>query len=261
MIVQSKGYNKMEHDNTNNNNNNNKQKITKQCVFEKFTELHKKYYVNRGCMISTLNDNFSKQFVEMHHEIKWVHTYNRYAETDIQVAKINVSIFGKPFPVLLERPLKPSHRSEFECYFGFGGHCEGYTEFRMISRFPESFEEHSFNYEELLMLSSKSEKGGDCGDDGDEVKENLEHSDHDIDVNYIKDVFKLLIIGGYVKYWKAFDELNQWFVDNIYQGDIDGDDIWKWLSDECDRDKKDENGLGTINKYIFEKYEVVQTDT
>ena len=239
--------------------------VTRQRVVEKFTELHKKYFVNRGCMISTLNDNFSKQFVETHPEIEWVHTYNRYAETDIQVAQINVEIFGKPFPVLLERPLKPSHRSEFECYFGFGGHCEGYTEFRMISRFPESFEEHSFNYEELLMLSS-SEKGGDNsgdnsgdGRDGrDEVKENLEYSDYDVDINYIKDVFKLLIIGGYVKYWKAFDELNKWFLDNIYQGDIDGDDIQKWLSDECDRDKKDENGLGTINKYIFEKYEVVQ---
>jgi|LakMenE01Jun11ns_1017448.scaffolds.fasta_scaffold9736215_1 hypothetical protein len=227
----------MEHDNSNNNTN--KQKMTKQRIVEKFTELHKKYFVNRGCMISTLNDDFSKQFVEMHPEIKWVHTYNRYAETYIQVAQINVEIFGKSFPVLLERPLKPSHRSEFECYFGFGGHCEGYTEFRMISRFPESFEEHSFNYEELLMLSSSG----------------------DIDIRYIKDVFKLLIIGGYVKYWKAFDELNKWFVDNIYQCDIDGDDIWKWLSDECDRDKKDENGLGTINKYIFEKYEVVHADT
>ena len=237
--------------------------VTRQRVVEKFTELHKKYFVNRGCMISTLNDNFSKQFVETHPEIKWVHTYSRYAETDIQVAQINVEIFGKPFSVLLERPLKPSHRSEFECYFGFGGHCEGYTEFRMISRFLESFEEHSFNYEELLMLSS-SEKGGDnsgngrdCRDGHDEVKENLEHSDYDVDINYIKDVFKLLVIGGYVKYWKAFDELNKWFLDNIYQGDINGDDIWKWLSDECDRDKKDENGLGTINKYIFEKYEAV----
>jgi len=227
----------MEHDNSKNNTN--KQKMTKQRVVEKFTELHKKYFVNRGCVISTLNDDFSKHFVEMHPEIKWVHTYNRYAETYIQVAQINVEIFGKSFPVLLERPLKPSHRSEFECYFGFGGHCEGYTEFRMISRFPESFEEHSFNYEELLMLSSSG----------------------DIDIRYIKDVFKLLIIGGYVKYWKAFDELNKWFVDNIYQCDIDGDDIWKWLSDECDRDKKDENGLGTINKYIFEKYEVVHADT
>jgi len=232
--------------------------VTRQRIVEKFTELHKKYFVNRGCMISTLNDDFSKQFVEMHPEIEWVHTYNRYAETYIQVAQINVEIFGKPFPVLLERPLKPSHRSEFECYFGFGGHCEGYTEFRIISRFPESFEEHSFNYEELLMLSS-SEKSGDSS--GDKVKENLEHSDYDVDINYIKDVFKLLVIGGYVKYWKAFDELNKWFLDNIYQGDIDGDDIQKWLSDECDRDKKDDNGLGTINKYIFEKYEVVQRCT
>jgi hypothetical protein len=228
-----------------NNNNTNKQKMSKQRIVEKFTELHKKYFVNRGCMISTVNDEFSKQFVETHPEIEWVHTYNRYAETDIQVAQINVAIFGKSFPVLLERPLKPIHRSEFECYFGFGGHCEGYTEFRMISRFPESFEAHSFHYEELLLLLPlPSEKGGD---------------NDVIDINYIKDVFKLLVIGGYVKYWEAFDELNRWFFYNLDQGD--GDDIRKLLSDECDRDKKDKNGLGTINKYIFEKYEVVHADT
>jgi hypothetical protein len=226
-----------------NNNNTNKQKMTKQRVVDIFTELHKKYFVNRGFMVSTVNDEFSKQFVETHPEIEWVHTYNRYAETDIQVAQINVAIFGKSFPVLLERPLKPIHRSEFECYFGFGGHCEGYTEFRMISRFPESFEAHSFHYEELFMMSSS----GDGGDN--DV----------IDINYIKDVFKLLVIGGYVKYWEAFDELNRWFFYNLDQGD--GDDIRKWLSDECDRDKKDKNGLGTINKYIFEKYEVVHADT
>ena len=232
-----------------NNNNTSKQKMTKQRVVEIFSELHKKYFVDRGFMVSTVNDEFSKQFVETHPEIEWVHTYNRYAETDIQVAQINVAIFGKSFPVLLERPLKPIHRSEFECYFGFGGHCEGYTEFRMISRFPESFEAHSFHYEELLLLLPlPSEKGGD---------------NDVIDINYIKDVFKLLVIGGYVKYWEAFDELNRWFIDNLDQGDgdIDGDDIRKWLSDECDRDKKDKNGLGTINKYIFEKYEVVHADT
>lgn len=225
-----------------NNNNTSKQKMSKQRIVEKFTELHTKYFVNRGCMISTVNDEFSKQFVETHPEIEWVHTYNRYAETDIQVAQINVEIFGKSFPVLLERPLKPIHRSEFECYFGFGGHCEGYTEFRMISRFPESFEAHSFHYEELFMMSSSVDGG-----------------DNDvIDINYIKDVFKLLVIGGYVKYWEAFDELNRWFIDNLDQGD--GDDIRKWLSDECDRDKKDKNGLGTINKYIFENYETVHRD-
>lgn len=225
-----------------NNNNTSKQKMSKQRIVEKFTELHTKYFVNRGCMISTVNDEFSKQFVETHPEIEWVHTYNRYAETDIQVAQINVEIFGKSFPVLLERPLKPIHRSEFECYFGFGGHCEGYTEFRMVSRFPESFEAHSFHYEELFIMSSSVDGG-----------------DNDvIDINYIKDVFKLLVIGGYVKYWEAFDELNRWFIDNLDQGD--GDDIRKWLSDECDRDKKDKNGLGTINKYIFEKYETVHRD-
>jgi hypothetical protein len=218
-----------------------KQKMSKQRVVEKFTELHKKYFVNRGFMVSTVNDEFSKQFIELHPEIKWVQTYNAHAETYIQSANISVVIFGKSFSVLLERPLYPVHRSEFEYYFGFGGHCEGYTEFRMIARFLSSFEEHSFHYEELLLQHSDNDNNDDT-----------------IDIDYIKDVFKLLVIGGYVKYWKAMNELNQWFIDNIHDDNDDDDDrdsqIRKWLLHE--------NGLpGTINTYIFEKYETVQRDT
>ena len=75
--------------------------LVRELVVEIFSELHKKYFVNRGFMVSTVNDEFSKQFVETHPEIEWVHTYSRYAETDIQVAQINVAIFGNSFPVLV----------------------------------------------------------------------------------------------------------------------------------------------------------------
>ena len=77
-----------------------KQKMSKQRVVEKFTELHKKYFVNRGFMVSTVNDEFSKQFIELHPEIKWVQTYNAHAETYIQSANISVVIFGKSISIL-----------------------------------------------------------------------------------------------------------------------------------------------------------------
>lgn len=206
--------------------------ISKQDVAAKFSELHKKHYIARGYMISTMNDDLTKNFVEDHPEITWTFGYNTYARANIQTAKINVSIFGKMFTVLLERPMYPVERSEFECYFGFGGHCEGYTPYRMVVRFATTTEEHGFDYRTLL-------KGN--------IKESNDESSDVIDVPYIQDVFKLLVTGGYVKYWKAWDELNQWFIEHI-----DDENIRTWLQTESQREKSEKNCLSSINKYIFD---------
>ena len=210
---------------------------SKQDVAAKFSELHKKHYVARGYMISTMNDDLTKKFVEDHPEITWFFGYNTYAGANIQTAKINVAIFGKMFTVLLERPMYPVERSEFECYFGFGGHCEGYTPYRMIVRFATTIEEHGFDYRTLL--------------EGNIKESNAESSDV-IDVPYIQDVFKLLVIGGYVKYWKAWDELNQWFIEHI-----DDENIRTWLQTESQREKSEKNCLSSINKYIFDNISIL----
>ena len=209
--------------------------MTRQFVAEKFSELHKKHYVNRGHMITTMNDDAAKKFVEEHPEIEWTLKYNKYAEANIQTAKIHVTIFGKPFAVLLERPLYQVHRSEFEYYFGFGGHCNGYTQYRMIVRFATTFEEHGFDYRTLLLLPTN-----DVEESGQNVA---------VDPEYIQNVFKLLVIGGYVKYWKAWNELNEWFLERI-----DDENTRKWLLDEIELDKTEKKCLSTINKYVFENY-------
>ena len=209
---------------------------SKQAIIAKFSELHKKYYVPRGYMISTVNDDIAKKFVEDHPEITWTFGYNTYARANIQTAKINVAIFGNVFTVLLERPMYPVERSEFECYFGFGGHCDGFTPYRMIVRFATTVEEHGFDYRTLLE---------------EHIKENAEpETDSDsanVDIPYIRDVFKLLVIGGYVKYWKAWDELTQWFLQHT-----DDESIRSWLQTEFPIQKSEKNCLSTINKYIFE---------
>ena len=87
--------------------------MTRQAVADKFAELHKKHYVDRGYMITTVNDDAAKKFVEEHPEIEWTLEYNKYADAEIQTAKIHVTIFDKPFTVLLERPMYQVHRSEF----------------------------------------------------------------------------------------------------------------------------------------------------
>ena len=202
--------------------------LSKQTIVNKFSELHNKYYVPRGYMISTVNDDVAKKFVEDHNEIVWSSDYNRYAGAIIQTAAIHVTIFGNPFTVLLERPLNPVHRCEFEEYFGFGGHCKGFTPYRMIARFATTIEEHGFDYRTLLEENSK------------------ENSDDTVDIPYIQDVFKLLVIGGYVKYWKAWDELIQWFLEHT-----DDESIKTWIQTEFQGEISGENGFSRINKYVF----------
>jgi hypothetical protein len=193
-------------------------------------------------MISTVNDDVAKKFVEDHPEIVWTFGYNTYARANIQTAKIHVTIFGKVFTGLLERPMYPVELSEFECYFGFGGHCEGFTLYRMIVRFATTVEEHGFDYRTLLQEN---------------IKENPEPETDSaqVDIPYIQDVFKLLVIGGYVKYWKAWDELSQWF---LQQTDDDDESIRTWLQTEFPMQKSEKNCLSTINKYVFDNISTIK---
>lgn len=217
-------------------------KITKGDVVNKFKELHKKYYVDRGYMIHTVSDVFSKQFCEninTETAVIWKEEYNRHAETYIRVAEINVSIFGKSFLVLLERPIKQVHRSEFEYYFAFGGHCQGYTDTRLIARFLGEFDKE-LNYEELLHST---------------VHVAAVAADETIDETYIKNALKLLVMGGYVKYWKAYNELKDWFMENMDES------IREQLSlstsrSELENDWSTGPEIDGMTKSIFEDYEV-----
>ena len=183
-------------------------------VITKFTELNNLYYSTRGCMISTLNDEFSKKFLEKHPDLIWEQKYNKYAEANVLTAKINITIFGRPFVVMLCRPIKEVHRYEYEEFFGFLGHCEGFSRDRIIMTFAESFDKN-IDIEYLLMtgtLVGKSE--GD--DEGEKCCV--------IDESYIKNALKLLVVGGYVKYWAAFNKFKNWFKERGFDYEITTDD-------------------------------------
>ena len=213
------------------------QKITKGDVVNKFKELHTKYFVGRGYMIHTVSDVFSKQFCEMHAKtgLEWNVEYNQYAETRVRVVEIKTFVFGKPILVALERPIKQVHRSEFEYHFGFGGHCKGYRDTRIIARFLGQFDKE-LNYEELLNPTDKE-------------NETL------IDETYIKNVLKLFIMGGYIKYWKAYYEFRDWFMENMDES------IRQELSLAMSRSNFEEDfstgpEIDRMTKSIFEDYEV-----
>ena len=213
------------------------QKITKGDVVNKFKELHTKYFVGRGYMIHTVSDVFSKQFCEMHAKtgLEWNVEYNQYADTHVRVAEIKTFVFGKPILVALERPIKQVHRSEFEYHFGFGGHCKGYSDTRLIARFLGIFDKE-LNYEELL---------------------NPAHQENatPIDETYVKNVLKLFIMGGYIKYWKAYYEFRDWFMENTDES------IRHELSLTMSRSNFEEDfstgpEIDRMTKSIFEDYEL-----
>jgi hypothetical protein len=213
------------------------QKITKSDVVNKFKELHKKYYVTRGYMIHTVSDVFSKQFCEMHLTtgLEWKVEYNQYAETRVRVAEIKTFVFGKPIIVALERPIKQVHRSEFEFYFGFGGHCQGYSDTRLIARFLSDFDKE-LNYEELLNPAD-------------------EENATPIDETYVKNVLKLFIMGGYIKYWKAYYEFRDWFMENMDES-IRGELSLTMSRSDFEEDFSTGPEIDRMTKSIFEEYEV-----
>jgi hypothetical protein len=192
-------------------------------VITKFKELKQVYYTMRGCMILTINDDFSKQFLGKYPNLAWNEKYNKYAHADVLTAKINVIIFGKPFIVYLHRPIKEVHRYEYEEFFGFGGHNEEFSYDRIIMTFEERFDDN-IDIEYLLMTGTlASGEGDECCV---------------IDEKYIKNALKLLAVGGYVKYWAAFNEFKEWFKESGFDVDFDT------------------NNGKTLTSFIFEDYRV-----
>jgi hypothetical protein len=176
-------------------------------IVRKFKEIKTNYYSERGCMISTLNDNFSKQFLHKYQNIKWIEKYNKHAEAEVLTATIRINIFGKPFKVYLHRPIKQIHRWEYEYFFGFGGHNAGFSRDRIIMTFAETFDKE-LDFEYLLMAGTLANADGVT-------------SVCNIDEKYIRNVLKLLVVGGYVKQWNAFNHFKKWFKENGFDYEMD----------------------------------------
>lgn len=193
-------------------------------VVKKFKDLKKRYYTDRGCMISTINDEFSKKFMENHPNLEWREKFNKYADAYILTAKLNINIFGKPFVIYLHRPKKQITRYEYEYFFGFGCYNEGFSYDRIIATFKENIDEN-IDIDYLLTTGTLMDAEG--------------NESCVIDEKYIKNALKLLVIGGYVKRWNAFNEFKQWFKERGFDVDFDED-----------------NGK-TITSFIFEDYHIV----
>ena len=156
-------------------------------VVAKFKQLHQKYYIARGYMISNVPDETSDKVFA---HCAWNETYNRHASEHVNIRSLTatVPLLGHPFKMQFERPLVQDHHCEFEDYFGFGGHCKGFNVNRTLARFPQQFDA-GVNIDALLLQEGP------------------------VDADYAKHAITLLALGGYVKYWDAVHEFEQWFVD------------------------------------------------
>jgi hypothetical protein len=194
-----------------------KPRITHDDVVSKFQEIHKKYTHQRGYMISTLDDDISKQFIDGHPEIVWSEVYNFYASPNVKILSttVYVTVFGQRTPIILERPNKQDHRFEYEEYFGFGGHNAGFTKYRIIARMPGS-------YNKELDLHSL-----------------LRADNAEITETYATDVLLFLVLGGYIKYWNGYYDMNRWFVDNnimspLCEDKTGGDFLTHFIMNKCE---------------------------
>lgn len=195
-------------------------------VIKKFKDLKKQYYNERGCMILTLSNTFSKQLLEKYPNITWFEKYNKYAEANVFTAILTVTIFEKNFEVYLHRPIKQIHRWEYEYFFGFGGHNAGFSHNRIIMTFAETFDKN-IDVDYLLMTGTLA--GISCS-------ECNKDESHDrcciIDEKYIKNALKLLVIGGYVKQWNAFNNFKKWFKDRGFNFEANTDNAETLTSSE-----------------------------
>ena len=170
-------------------------------IVAKFNELRAKYYNPKGYMVTTIPDSIAHEFIDANPESIWNHKYNPYASDKVQIlcANIVVEVFGRKFNLRLDRPSIPEHRCEFETYFGFGGHCKGYTDKRIIACFPCQPENNN-ELDAAELLTASAEGNG-------------------IDEAYIKRALALLVLGGYVKLWGAYYEFSDWFASfNTFPG-------------------------------------------
>jgi len=133
--------------------------VSKGDVIKKFKSLHATYFVTRGAMISTVPDILAEQFIrDAPAEYVWHERYCSYASNkeNIRTVTVDVPVFGKWFEVGLDRPLVPEHRSEFEEYFGFGGHCDGYSENRIVFRFLNDVNTSQGSIQSILLPEGRA---------------------------------------------------------------------------------------------------------
>jgi len=185
-------------------------------IINQFEALQKEFHRNNGSLVHTLDKNLAKKYIA---ELSWKDCFNPYVPGVMLLqAKLDIDVFGQNFQVELWKPIKFVSKFEFENFFGFLS--REYDPNRVVAQFSKDINP---KIDVRKLLSSVKMRRWDEEKDVvfdvvvskglpnelcDQIFDQLKKDDEE---QFVRDVLRLMIFGGYVKYWEAITKYQQWF--------------------------------------------------
>jgi len=191
----------------------------------------KEFHRPRGSLIHTLDDNLAKKYIA---KLSWKECFNQYVPGVLLLcATVDVVVFGQIFQVELWKPIKNIPKTEFEDFFGFTydkiTQKREYDSNRVVAQFAKdinskidvkqllsSVKMRNWEKEKDVIFDVTSAKGLPV-----ELSEQIFNPLKKDGEEYLKNVLRLMVLGGYVKYWEAIAKYKQWFKDQGFNTNID----------------------------------------
>jgi len=185
-------------------------------IITQFEALQKEFHRYNGSLIHTLDENLAKKYIA---ELSWNDCFNPYVPGVIlSQAKLEIKVFGQTFQVELWKPIKFVSKFEFENFFGFLS--REYDPNRVVAQFSKdinpkidvrkllsSVKMRRWEEEKDVVFDAVVSKGLP-NELFEQIFNQLKKDDEE---QFVRDVLRLIVLGGYVKYWEAITKYQQWF--------------------------------------------------
>jgi len=185
-------------------------------IINQFEALQKEFHRCSGSLIHTLDENLAKKYIA---ELSWNDCFNPYVPgVMLSQAKLDIDVFGHTFQVELWKPIKFVSRYEFENFFGFLS--REYVSNSVVAQFSKdinpkidvrkllsSVKIRRWEEEKDIVFDVVVSKGLP-NELFEQIFNQLKKDDEE---QFVRDVLRLMVLGGYVKYWEAITKYQQWF--------------------------------------------------
>jgi len=185
-------------------------------IITQFEALQKEFHRYNGSLIHTLDENLAKKYIA---ELSWNDCFNPYVPgVLLSQAKLEIDVFGQTFQVELWKPIKFVSKFEFENFFGFLS--REYDSNRVVAQFSKdinpkidvrkllsSVKMRRWEEEKDVVFDAVVSKGLP-NELFEQIFNQLKKDDEE---QFVRDVLRLIVLGGYVKYWEAITKYQQWF--------------------------------------------------
>ena len=185
-------------------------------IITQFEALQKEFHRYNGSLVHTLDNDLAKKYIS---ELSWNDCFNPYVPgVLLSQAKLEIDVFGYTFQVELWKPIKFVSKFEFENFFGFLS--REYDSNRVVAQFSKDINP-KINVRQLLssvkMRRWDEEKDvmfdvvvskGLPNELFEQIFNQIKKDDEE---QFVRDVLRLMIVGGYVKHWVAINKYHLWF--------------------------------------------------